>query len=81
MTGNHHQLDGTNVTEESRGILQAIVHPSYDDVTRENDIALLRLDRPAPTEYEGSSIIATIPQPYWTPNSKLRTEAIIVFVH
>ena len=72
VTGNHHELDPvkSNGTGESRGILQAILHPKYDNVTMDNDIALLRLDRPAPTTYNGSTIVATLPQPNWSYNSK-----------
>ena len=61
-TGNHHHL----VSEPSRGILEAILHPNYDNVSMDNDIALLRLDRPVPIFYNGSSITAPLPQPNWS---------------
>ena len=37
---------GPNPNEESRGVVQSIIHPSYDFITKDNDIALLRLSAP-----------------------------------
>ncbi|XP_073331571.1 serine protease 27-like [Pagrus major] len=37
---------GPNPKEESRGIVQAILHPLYDFLTNNHDIALLRLSAP-----------------------------------
>lgn len=37
---------GPNPNEESRGIVQSVIHPSHDFITEDNDIALLRLSAP-----------------------------------
>lgn len=37
---------GLNPNEESRGIVQSVIHPSHDFITEDNDIALLRLSAP-----------------------------------
>lgn len=39
-------LQGSNPNEVSRTVARIILHPSYDSVTNDNDIALLRLSSP-----------------------------------
>ncbi|KAG7227827.1 hypothetical protein INR49_013621, partial [Caranx melampygus] len=39
-------LQGSNPNEVSRTVARIIVHPSYDSITSDNDIALLRLSSP-----------------------------------
>ena len=39
-------LQGSNPNEVSRTVARIILHPSYDSITSDNDIALLRLSSP-----------------------------------
>uniref|UniRef100_A0A671VIE5 Peptidase S1 domain-containing protein n=1 Tax=Sparus aurata TaxID=8175 RepID=A0A671VIE5_SPAAU len=45
IVGRNNQ-SGLNPNEESRGIVQSVIHPSHDFITEDNDIALLRLSAP-----------------------------------
>ena len=63
------QLGLRNGTDEIRSISKIIIHPNYDNVSWDNDIALLVLDSPLPQSL-GDIRMAKIPDGTWTVPGK-----------